>query len=717
MAEFEFLPLAKPIETKTVDDLESQQGSRFLPEIPQGDFSVNLPQELLDQVGTVNKSKQVSREKERQRLDKEANALLEANKEIRSAENQLQKTNSSLMLDFVGIFDEDYNREFQRGRIKKAQRSVETVQLENAIEAKKEELDLKDAAAPLEEYMQLIEFQKQKLSLTTAQANAIIQSNSAKVQMQKMLQGLVTKEQRDAVKKSGSYNDVITQQFIVEAENSERKAKNDFIAAELANSRDMLAYKTEKIKDGLRSLPITFKQALLDQAEADNKTLIQLPGTKLNVTAGEVRTSLAESKKADQKAMADIVKVNVDVARNDAGVSARMSKVQNISSNFINPVDVPGHMPSLDLRSLNMLNIDDKLLSEIDFNQVHPNIRPQFQQHLQSFANANAKRDRGESVTREDLNTIKVTGKNLDKVAAETEAQVIEATPKEARAAQKEWNINGRMATSDNAASMLVVNSLTLPNLGGDSALESALTIFRENLADTIVGSKRDYSKMDPEERSNLVFQTLLEQDFKGGARSRDLVIKAMNTKNKNGITPFAAWGNNKSVTTMKQAMEALAAKRPELKNFLTTLGKKTRYQNHQQIAIEIANLSFQSQLKNAALEDNFLGVELAAELDAIIAKEGPLWNQQLNPVRGSLMTLMFKGTPAKLVDDALTISVGTELANAWVLLKGTTEPPKNVFDDPTTPYVFGQQIREREARKEKTNPFGLDTNIPLIQQ
>ena len=117
----------------------------------------------------------------------------------------------------------------------------------------------------------------------------------------------------------------------------------------------------------------------------------------------------------------------------------------------------------------------------------------------------------------------------------------------------------------------------------------------------------------------------------------------------------------------------------PEYAGFFQALGRETGFRNPAKLAATLAELSFKIKEASPETPDHVLNSALTNFMTDVIGINKNQWDSQLNPVRGSLMNLMFSADPSVLVDDALSSSFGFATRQAWDTIKNLPEPPVNV--------------------------------------
>jgi len=648
-----------------------KEESSFIPEIPSAVRDIALPPAVLDSLKQTHSMSTTSINNERRRIDETADALKIANTEIDSATKNIQAADSSLLLDFQGMFDSQYNRQFQRGRITTAQRKLKVKDTELTLERQREALDLREAGLPLDMFKSALALQTSKAQLSTSQANAIVSSNNARKQVRSMMQSQYSDDELVKMHKTGSPDSIWSAQELQQYVDDKDEFKLDMESKEIANTSNRLDLAEKLETRALKKVPLAWLRSSINLAETTKQPSIQIPGTRTTVPADKARVILSERLKAQQEAFQSTAESQIQLMKNDGNMSQAMSNLASVSSVFSGD----GRNMS-NLGQLNLLNITEDTIKDIPVDSVHPALRADFQNALEGAAILNAKTDNNEPVTVQDIHTFNQLVTEINTKATGLQKTMIDAvTDKGHKAGLKEWFSNGRMQTQDNSAAVLVANSISLPNLGDDQALSASYQVMLENLSKDILGDEIDFSTLEPEERTNVIFQSLLGDGFKGKVASRDKIIKALHAKNAQGVSPFSAYVANRGVEITAKAMQKLEETYPEYAGFFQALGRETGFRNPAKLAATLAELSFKIKEANPETQDHVLNSALTNFMSDIIGTNKNQWDSQLNPVRGSLMNLMFSADPSVLVDDALSSSFGFATRQAWDTMQSLSEP------------------------------------------
>ena len=258
MAEFDFLN----------NQTQQNQADPFLPVIPDVPEIPTLDPKLLQSLDQSKQAQKVNNENERQRLDEEALAATQARRVTSHAQNQISQADESMWLDFVGIFDDDYNRAHQRGRIKKATQAFNFVVAENEIERKRDALDLKDAQIDLDAQKTVMAFKKQKAEMSFAVFNAMHKNNEVKKQTRSILQDRAPHEAVMACHlDSSKCNNIVDTRYATDYALKLQASQNTAEAARLANASNRVDL-TQKLKlQTMNQMPLAYQQKLFDYAD------------------------------------------------------------------------------------------------------------------------------------------------------------------------------------------------------------------------------------------------------------------------------------------------------------------------------------------------------------------------------------------------------------------------------------------------------------------
>lgn len=688
--------------------------NQFLPDIPPAELNASLPVEVINALEGKYKATKTSLSSERRRIDETANALKTANLEIDSAVTQIQEADSSLGLNLLGIFDKNYNKEFQRNRIRKAQRSLTIKGRELDLERQKEALLLKEQALPADMFIQQLEIKGKLANLSAMQANAIIQSNTARKQYREQVQLSYTDEQIEGMYKSGTYDNVWTAQDVKKYRDDKAQFKMDMDTKTVALKSNRLKLAENIEIRALAQLPISYGKSLLDEAAKTNAAVINL-GSGVAVATSTLQKTVAMKMKQQNEDYATTSEAQLKLVKNDGEMSSMLSNVVNSSA-----IHTGNGQELANLPQLNLLNITEDTVKDFPIESIHPNLRPGFQTVLSAAAILNEKsqptRDakgkilkQAEGVTTQDVFTFKQTVNDLNAEALNLQKATIEtAEDKGSKAAYKEWFTNGSMQTQDNSAAMLVSNIISQPNLGDDHALQAAYSVLSENVATEVGGGEAvNFADLAPEERTNLIFKSISESGFKGKISSRDKIMRAIRAKNGNKITPLQAYSNNRIAEVMQAGMKKLGEKYPEYQGYFESLKRETQFKNPSKLAGSLAELSFRVKRQKPDTPEMFLNNELLEHINQYMKSNSTTWDAQLNPVRGSFTNLLFNTKPSIYIDGILNTAFGTPSRNAWTTLSGPTFTEQRKENQ----RQYEQFLQSEPTIRPEANVFG---DIPL---
>jgi len=196
-----------------------------------------------------------------------------------------------------------------------------------------------------------------------------------------------------------------------------------------------------------------------------------------------------------------------------------------------------------------------------------------------------------------------------------------------------------------------------------------------------------------------------LGDDFKGKIASRDKIIKALHAKNADDVSPFSAYIANRGVEITAKAMRKMEETYPEYAGFFQALGRETGFRNPAKLAATLAELSFKIKEANPETPDHVLNSALTNFMSDVIGTNKRQWDSQLNPVRGTLMNLMFSADPSVLVDDALSSSFGFATRQAWDTMQQLPAPVPQVG-------LSGQVLQQQPS-----SALGQFSPVPLPVQ
>ncbi|HFD32024.1 MAG TPA: hypothetical protein ENJ28_04845 [Gammaproteobacteria bacterium] len=637
----------------------------LLPEVPSATITNDLPPEVLQALDSGQEINRTVLQKERLRLDSAMNYSKAANGEIADAQKQLDEIEANPFLEFQGLFDEEYNKEAQQAKIEATKKRLQIKNQELDYERQKDALTIKENSLPLQEFKQKNALQKDAMSLSVAQNTAIIQSNAAKAATLKMLQTQVTPEEIDRAEKYGDYTEVVTPDFVQTYKQDLQKFNLDMQTKQLAldTNRFDLARKIET--NALEKAPRQWLQWLVADADKNNKATLAIPGTSTPISVDNVRAMLAKKTAAEDKSFATIAAQQRKLVQNNAAMSSALAGVSSVSSVYTS--GSPEVQSLANLGSLNLLNITDKTATELPLDRIVPALRTPLYNLLQTQANLNLKQTNGQPLQPQELANRDNLIKELQTKSDEIKKQQYEAASKMAKPAIKEWNTFGAIHDQQNAAGLVVANSVTIPNLGNDAGLNALAQVYQENVASVLLEGEVDLSKIeDPTERQAAIFKALATSGYQAKVTSRAEAIKAMHKKNSKGISPVDAYTQTKIGVLMSEGMQELGTKYPEFSNYFKALDRETGFKNPLKLAQSLAALSFKRQQADESLPDLNLGQELMDIMNLKLKSSREAWDSQTTPVRAAFMRLAFNGSPTSLVDTNLSLVFGTPLRQTW---------------------------------------------------
>lgn len=647
----------------------------YLPQIPSSKVTNDLPPEVLQALDSGDEINRTVLQKERLRLDSAMNYAKAANGEIADAQKRLDEIKANPFLEFQGLFDQQYNKEYQQSLIEKSKRHLAIKKQELDYERQKDSLTIKENALPLQEYTQKNKLQKDAMSLSVAQNTAVIQSNAAKAATLKMLQSQVTPEEIDKAEKSGDYTEVVTPEFVQTYKQDLQKFNLEMQTKQLALDTNNFELARKIETNALEKVPVSWLKSLVNNADKNNMANLMIPGTNTAISVDNARNMLAKKTAAEDKSFATIAAQQRKLVQNNAAMSSALSGVASVSSVYTS--GSPEVQSMANLGSLNVLNITDKTVTELPLDGIVPALRTPLYNLLQTQANLNLKQTNGQPLQPQELANRDNLIKELQTKSDEIKKQQYEAASKVAKPAIKEWNTFGAIHDQDNAAGLVVANSVTIPNLGNDDGLNALAQVYQENVASVLLEGEVDLSKIeDPTERQAAIFKALATSGYQAKVTSRDEAIKAMHKKNSQGISPIDAYTQTKIGVLMAEGMQELGTKYPEFSNYFKALDRETGFKNPLKLAQALAALSFKRQQADASLPDLNLGQELMDIMNLKLKSSREAWDSQTTPVRGAFMRLAFNGSPTSLVDTNLSLVFGAPLRHTWDTLIKENQTP-----------------------------------------
>lgn len=643
---------------KEKDDKEKVS---LAPEIPSLNFDPSIPQNVQDSARQSQQLSSLSRNAQRSRQNELGFLLEDAQDTINDAEDKIERSNNNPFGEILGMFDDDYDVSLQQKRMSQASRSVQTKIATNKIKNASEELDAADAGAEYTAFLNSEKLKQQKFARTSAEALAITQSNSAKKSFGEFEFSKLTVAEMTTMKKTRNFNEVATEQRIDSYFAKRNKAIRLADTAAVALKQSKLDYSQDLEKDILADFPVQYLRDQLQRSVDGNEPVVTL-GKNFKLAPSKVQAAISLKDKTGDEFRNSEAQRAVSGAKNYGAFNEVNRDMAVLSTDYMGG---PNNIP---LEKLNMTSINDDVLAQIDVSRMHPSLQSSYISLLAFTNNLNSKNT---GVTEQDIATQKAMMKEFQDKAAVIKKNAIDSQPTKAlKASQTEWYSNGgKMQSGINSAAVVAANVSTMPDFGGDSALEGAWTAFGTNIVEELSGSSVDFTTAEGEIDQSAFLESLLAKTVGGKIPDQDKIIKAMNQPNAKGQTPLTVYTGIKAQETLVQAMKQLAEKDVNVKQQLFDgNGQPGAWaKSPLELAKILSDLSFAGQQADNSLANNYLNFALQDEMNEVMKNGAASWNTQGNMERGSFMVNLFKNKqPFAMVDRVLGNTWAVHVGPAW---------------------------------------------------
>lgn len=628
------------------------------------EVDLNIPsyaQESYIQAQAIEKKNLEAKRKE---VDELINLVKSSQNIISDANENLDYINENpISSDILGIFDDKYNTKTQLSTQAKARRDVQQKVTLNNLAAHKRNLDLKSAQAGFSHYEKLLNVKARELNITNAEASLAASS----VRMQKanaeLLFNKMTHNDIVSRAKRGDYDDVFTPGAYRDYSAGLKKAARDARSKEIAIKSGEIQLANDLEKDLLDTVPAQYMKDKMLQAIESKSQVVELFPDKF-VTLDKVRLSLADKEEKQKKARETMAKTAIDQAKTGVELTNVLSTVQGLSNS------TSGSDSLVHLAGYNILNITEESMNQIDYSAIHPALQLETIDVMRRSANINTREDEGFSVTPEEIAERDEAVKVLKAKADALKEVKIKQASDTLKPAVSEWLTDGRVSGA-HAATVLMENLAVIPDYKGDNALEAAHKVFAENSLKEITGEEINF-----EENPELLLSSLGQAANKSKLKTEEKILKVMNMKNADNLTPAGAYALTKGNEVMDVALTKLAERYPELRNKIMVKDFNPSFIN---ISKVLAQASAELIQKNPNLEPNVLNQEMFVELNNLIADNAQIWNSQITMERGSLMALIFKNKrPHQLVDNFLDNAFAQYADQSWNQVIGNENDARN---------------------------------------
>lgn len=652
--------------------VEERQEPALAPKIPNIQFDQTLPQNVKNSMAEAQDLERSQRMAERARTNELIGLVKNAQGVTDDSMQKIEDSQNHFLGEVIGLWNDDFDVSEQRRRIQEAVRNVQTKVSTNKLEAFKETLDLKDATSEYDSYVKTMALKTRNVALSTAQMNAVVQSNAARKAFQDFKFANADVADLKRRKANKDFDDVFSEQRIDAYFNKVEVGIMDMQAARLAfrDKQSDLGAKLEK--RALQNLPKGYLQQQLDKSIEAGLSRVEL-GKDFFVAPSRVQEIIVQKNATGKALMEQNAEQAIKLAESNGDFNDAQQDTRMLSGDFLQGA------PTQDLSAFNMNNTTDETIALIDYDSLHPSLANSYLQVMAHQANMNSKT----SVTEQEIVIGQTLTKNLNDKIAELKKSQMDAQPdKESKASLQEWfNNKGRMTTSQNSATVLVKNAASMPNFQGDTALEQGWLQWQRNMIEDLEGKSVDFTEEGGIDTQALL-QSMLSKSLRGKQTDQQQVLRSMTRIDSNNQSPLSMYTNTKSAEIMFQAITNLAAKHSDVKAVLLDANGDPSSewmneggQSHVRVATLLAGMAFEATKTDKSLEPNYLNFALQEEINAIIAKNGKFWNQQANIESGSFMVNLFGNKmPSNLVDTAVGVSWAQHVNPAWEAV--VNEPP-----------------------------------------
>lgn len=666
MAEFDFITGAD----KKLKDANSAQSSvktpPMIPSKQQSSRSTGItigaprvPEAVNNALEKLTETKQEIANNQVERTDKLISVLSTKMKEVKQANANIDEALSNPFTPILEIFDSDYNVQKQARKIQTSQQEIQQEQALVQLQEQKDTLELANVAAPIEAYKSLMEFQKSGLELSTAHANALIQSQEARNKLGEAYFAKLTPQEILSRHKAQDYDDLFTREQAEKYIQDQQTVVLDLESKKMANQAGRLDLAAKFEERALSTLPTPNLRYAISQAREQKSAVVQVaPDFSIPMYKAEALMETRESEA--QKRVEEQASRYTKLAQNDAVISSINTNVAALSS-----LHNGGAQANESLKNFNMLNVNSKTYAEIPFGTIHPSIRAD----VASFYKAMSDINETKNPTIVQMKSLRQQAEALNKKVLEQQEIAKKSYSKISHPAIEEYFQNGgRIRSDQNAQALISENLVSLPDLGGDEELAAAFQQIQTNVAQLESNGALNLKDLSPEEASNLVVQTIVNKAVNKD-KLPDKVRKAALRTDANGNDAKTTYVNNKIGKIFLSSIATLTEKFPELKDLLfdsegrmtdkwSVLNPKTnqRTMDLQKLAFNLTVESERLRQKDPANAPprNYYNTLLTEEINKVIKANKDSWDAPMNPERSALMALIFNNPPSQIVDTTI---------------------------------------------------------------
>lgn len=652
-----------PVKIAPVPDPKNIQKS-LAPVVPDIKFDTSIPQEVKNSMDAAESLGKKNRFDERARTEDLINTIRNSQTVTTEAQGNIAESQNHMFGEIIGIWDEKFSVPKQQKKILKAQRDVQTKIQIGKLENFQDQLEMQDASAEYTEYLHRLSLQQKNLGISTAMMNSIIQSNAAKKSLQNFEFAKASVDELNRRKQTKDFDETFTEQRINAYFNKVDKAQLDIDASRLAFKSSQLKLGQDLETRALENLPLNFLRQKLQESIDGNLGFVQL-GKDFKLAQSKVQKIISEKETIATKQREQEASRAVKLAQNNAEFNTVQSDMNMLSRDFYGG-------QGQRLNRFNMLNVTDETLAEINFDSLHPGAASEYLALQQFTANMNGKTN----VTQQDMATQKQLTANLQTKLDVIKKNEMDAQPdKLSKSALQEWyNNGGRMKTGQNSANVTAANISSMPDFGGDNALEIAYSGLQSNMLEDLRGTTVNIQDEKGDLDANAFLQAALSEKLRGKQTNSQVILRNITKINANGQSPLSLYTNTKSAEVVLQAVRNLANVNSEVKAaLLDGNGNPTSAwvvgggQNHVNLANELARISGEILKLDSSAEPNALNFALQLEINNVISENAEQWGSQLNQESGSFMVNLFNNRqPFRLVDAAINASWAQHVNASW---------------------------------------------------
>ena len=635
------------------------------PVVPSVNFTSTLPQSVKESIESTRLLEKKARNEEIRRNQEMINSINSTSSTLNDADLKIENSRNNIFGSLIGMFNDDYDVSEQRRRKTEAIRNYETKITVNKLKTSSARLAVENEAAVFNNYIQRQKLRTQNSQLTSADLSAVVQSNSARKALQEFEFSKLTMEDLQRRKRTGDFDEIATEQRINKLFTSIRESELDMRSAELAYKAKDFDLGVKMEDRSILNLPENYLRAQYDAALKAKQSRVQL-GKNFYVAPSKVLAAIGEKSKINEEFLNTETDKALKFVKNNASFTKSIQQTNIISQEFSGSSVLPG------AENLNILNVDQDVVAEIDFTNLHPGVSSEYLALMTFTSNLNSSETQS---TPQDFRILDKLTVDLQEKINAIKKQAIDSQPtKPLKAAQEEWFLNnGKLVSGVNASAVVVGNITTMPDFQGDRDLASAWRVFGSNILESIGGDGGNLIDPSGNLDSNAFLESLLTTSFRGKQTDQDKILLAMSTVDDNGQTPLTAYASSKSRSVLIESATAMSNSNAFVKQALFD-AKGNPSSNWQNSPLELskilARVSIDQQKIDPTLGNNFLNIELGGFINKTLAENADRWKAQTSLSQGAFLVTLFKNQePFVVVDTVLENVWKPSIVRAWDLV------------------------------------------------